>query len=213
MSLQHRLSQIIKRSCLPLLEKQSFHKQGLNFVRQLPELAWIIDIQKSRWNTKDQVEFTLNCGVFIPDVISLYGGRDKPVPCSAAASCVSARLGSLKPDALDKWWRLSIGDRLPETDEKTVADVGSEIEQVLLPFLFRFRNQRDVIDFLESGYSQFPFVWPRSDAIRLSYLAALYHMSGEKDRSMAAIARAQTEAERCPLESHIRDFRERLAKD
>ena len=53
MSMQDELNILIKEvSIAPLFKEMGFKKKGSNFAKRLTEVAWCVNIQSSKWNTK-----------------------------------------------------------------------------------------------------------------------------------------------------------------
>lgn len=209
-AIKTRIADILKQSVAAILKPRGYEKRGNTYVQQLSDLSRVIDVQKGRWNTQDQAEFTLNCGIFIPGVLAIYGGRPEPGPPTVPASCISARIGLLTPVHLDKWWKLGANDVVPDTDQEVAEQVRTYLTRYLLPFIESFGSRQDVAAFLESGYSANPHVWPQNEVIRLAYLAILYYLMGEPDRCKETILQAESKARRSPIEAHIQGVRARL---
>lgn len=67
-----RLNNILGSSLTPYLKSLGFKKSKNNYTRDLGEMAYIINIQKSRWDDKEEAKFTFNCGIYVPEVFSIY---------------------------------------------------------------------------------------------------------------------------------------------
>lgn len=55
-----------------LLKKHSFKKKGNNIARLLPELSWTLNVQSSKWNNSEEVEFTINTGLFTDKLFGTF---------------------------------------------------------------------------------------------------------------------------------------------
>ena len=96
-----------------VLKPLGYRKSGLNYVLA-NEWTRIINIQLSRWNSADDVQFTLNFGVFIERLHQL---AEKPAPPETVREpdcVVRARYGSLTPSRLDHWWKVNSQTDVPE---------------------------------------------------------------------------------------------------
>jgi Domain of unknown function (DUF4304) len=205
-----RIASIAKESLTALLKPRGFRKRGSLYRYDLKELSWLIDVQKSRWNTQEAAEFTVNFGVFVPGVIATYGNRTEPDTPGIHHCCIYGRVGDLTPDHLDKWWKVNAHDALPGADQLISADIRQHVEQYILPFEEGFRTRRDVVEYLESGYAKQPVFWPSNEVIRFAYLGILYHLLGEQTKCRSMLERAANTKTKTALDDHIQELRDRL---
>ena len=207
-----RLNKIIQNVIEPSLNVYSFKKNRDVYVHDRKELSWLIDIQRSRWNDIAKTEFTLNGGVFVPRVISIYINKLEPKKISLKDCCIHARIGMLADDKLDKWWTLTSGDDIV-VDDAIGNDIKRRIECNIMPFLERLETLDDVIEFLKGPrQNEDRYVWPQSDAICLAYVAIIYSILGEFKKSEAAFDSAVKAAQNSPVESVIIKLRNRILK-
>jgi hypothetical protein len=180
------------------------------YVRELEDISWIIDVQKSQWNTKEKAEFTLNCGVYVPGLFAAYGNRPEPETPSIGRCCLQARIGALT-DGKDRWWVLHADDDIETTDEKIGAEIRDRLEHGVLPFLERFQSRRDLAAYLEAwGPREQKQVMPKNEVIVLAYLGILYWLLGEQEKCRSMLAQAAEKAAKKPNEELIHDLRARL---
>lgn len=59
---------IIKEGFQEYLKPLGFKKKGNNFYLQLPDVGQIINIQKSMYYSKSQIEFTINTGILFRNI-------------------------------------------------------------------------------------------------------------------------------------------------
>lgn len=113
-----------------VLKPLGYRKSGLNYVLAT-EWTRIINIQLSRWNSADDVQFTLNFGLFIQPLHQL---AERPTPTGALREpdcIVRSRYGSLTPSRLDHWWKVT-----PQTDvPEVIRDVTGALVTYGLPWL------------------------------------------------------------------------------
>jgi hypothetical protein len=82
-------------------------------------------------------KFTVNVGVYVPEVALLrYGSKDRPF-VQEVECCVRMRLGQLAGENMDRWWDLP-GDYKADTDLK------HRLEADAFPFLSRLET-RDLL--------------------------------------------------------------------
>ena len=116
MSVQDTYKDMVKEIGLVLTEEE-FLRKGNCFYRRLSNNWGLIDFQKSRKSTKDEIIFTINIGIssgilmnfFSPDLAS-----KKP---SIDACQWRQRIGFLLPNRDDKWWMLTESSKNLVLDE------------------------------------------------------------------------------------------------
>ena len=91
----------------------------------------IINLQLSRWNSSEDVRFTLNFGVFIPDLHRIAERPHRDEPLKEPHCVVRARYGSLTPSRLDHWWKVDTGTDPTEL----IRDVTGAILRYGLPWV------------------------------------------------------------------------------
>lgn len=64
---EQKFDSIINDSFKALINPLGFKKKGNNFYRQLPEFGQIVNVQKSMFYSKENIHFTINTGLFIPE--------------------------------------------------------------------------------------------------------------------------------------------------
>lgn len=190
-----RIAMLVKRGLTGVLQPLGFRKQGAHYRRRVNGLWWVIDVQRSQWNTHEKASFAINFGIFVPGVMALFGNSSDPPEPVVPASCIQGRAGM---GGRDQWWDLRAEDTIPAADDEIAAGMERSLREYVLPFLERFRSEGDVIDYLEAARGQKGLLWPPSDPIRLAYLAILYHLSGDPERCRAALTEAQAAAARSP---------------
>lgn len=117
------------------LRKSGFQRHSTHFARQFGESLQVINIQSSKWNTKDSGKFTLNVGAHFSKIGSLLYGKD-PMPANPKESrcIIRTRVGTLMPGRGDHWWTVT-----PETDvQQTAGDVAAACADYILPWLEQF---------------------------------------------------------------------------
>jgi hypothetical protein len=122
-----------------VLKPLGYRKSGFNWVLA-GEWTRIINIQLSRWNSADDIRFTINFGVFIEQLHQL-AERPRPSATLTEPDCiVRARYGSLTPSRLDHWWEVSSQTDVPEL----VRDVTGALVSYGLPWFDSFTDFRSL---------------------------------------------------------------------
>ena len=182
-TLDNRLNAILKKEVTPLLRALKFKKRRLNYAYGFDELCWLVNIQKSQWNNQEQSRFTVNCGVYIPGIVSVYANISEPTSPSIRHCACSVRIGMLMPEKIDIWWTLTLGDSA-SVDEDIAQDIRSKIENIALPFPHKFKSSQSVTDFLLSESSdKYKQVDPGAKTIRLEYSAIIYSKLNRHDEA------------------------------
>lgn len=97
-----------------------------------PGAAHISDLRESLYGW-----FTVNLGVYVPEVARFHGGGEAKGFVREYHCCVRDRLGPLGPERKDLWWR-------NDAVEEVVPDLLARLDRDGLPFLARFAT-RDAI--------------------------------------------------------------------
>jgi hypothetical protein len=66
-------NEIVKEDIAPFLKTQGFKKQNLNFYKTVNGLTFLINFQKSTYNSVDFVQFFINCGIYCADFEAFVG--------------------------------------------------------------------------------------------------------------------------------------------
>ena len=134
---------LIKEAFTRKLTPPGFKKKAGNFYLDLGELGHLINIQKSRHNTKDHIRFTINTGVFLPEFwLVYYNYHNDPVPeFPTAPDCLTTyRIGALR-NGTDIWY-----DLLADTDEiEMTIEMEENLEEYIFPFLASLQTKKDLL--------------------------------------------------------------------
>jgi hypothetical protein len=159
-----------------VLKPLGYRKSGLNYVLA-DEWTRIINIQLSRWNSADDVQFTLNFGVFIERLHQLAERPAPPEVLREPDCIVRARYGSLTPSRLDHWWKVNSQTDVPEL----IGDVTGALVSYGLPWLNSLTN-----------YTLVAAEYERQKDMFMASLA--YYLAGEpalaRERMSVALAKA-----------------------
>ena len=117
----------------PCLERYGFRGRGRNFTRKTPEgLTQVINFQISPWGGSGK--FTVNAGVFIPEVYEAVEGKKLRSQVSIIHCSKIERIGMLASRRMDVWWPV-------KNRSSILADVEGRIQNHVLPFLARFETR------------------------------------------------------------------------
>src|SRR5437588_7255794 len=87
-----------------VLNPIGFRKRGYNFFAQRDDVVAVVQLQRSRYSTHDQLIATVNLGVF-SRTLSRRLGREVAAP-SIGDCHWWERLGFLTPERYDRWWEV-----------------------------------------------------------------------------------------------------------
>lgn len=139
-----KFDRIIKEGFHEILKPLGFKKKGNNFYLQLPELGQIINIQKSAYYSKEEIHFTINTGIFIPEYwLAFYNFHDGTLPVfpTEPECLVRKRIGNLR-NQKDTWY-----DITEATDENLlISEMKENFEFFILPY---FNSLKTINQFLE----------------------------------------------------------------
>lgn len=174
------MRKLVGQHVSPTLRNKGFRKKGLVWNRNLGDIVHVLDIQPSRWNTKDEKSFTINVGVLYKPAWSICWGKACPEVIKAHDCFPEFRIGqllaNLAPKALDKWWTLK--------SEDDVEVVGEELQDVIsekcLPFLESCASLRQISVIITDHDD-----W-KQPAQRMAY-AILKYCAGETEVAIAIL--------------------------
>ena len=103
---QKNIDGILELSLKPILKQDGYRKSGRTWHREYKDAIQVVNIQSSRWNDSNEAGFAINVGCYYPQVAKLLG--DEVLQKPKEYECMTrARLGSLKPERTDLWWKIT----------------------------------------------------------------------------------------------------------
>jgi hypothetical protein len=194
--MQNVLKQIIKDTIAPLFKEKGFKKKGTNFAKLFPNFAWVVNVQSSRWNTQDNIEFTMNTGIFTDKLYGTFYELEPPQFPTEITSVLRLRITELK-NMSDEWYKLT-----PTTDTEELREqIMGDIKGVIFRHFEQFQTIEDVIKELGRREGQGWYENPH-------YLTILYQTSGYKDKAQNRMDKVYLE---CDSDSQ-KEFTKELAK-
>ena len=146
----NRFSNVIKEVASTILKENGFKKQGLNFYRPIDEISHTINIQKDKWNTKEEIRFTLNIGVFSNKYWLSEFDYDEacklPKFPNESTSIVRERIGELKLGK-DHWYTIES----QKLEYALIKELKEDIKKYVLPFLNSITNVNELIQYLKNN--------------------------------------------------------------
>lgn len=171
----------VARSVASLLAGYGFQKRSLKFVRKFDDgdVVSLIELQRSRRSTSEQLLFVINYGVVVP---RLYLGFDLTKP-----EWTECHWGHRVSDEQDKeiWWPVGAGDDA----ENVAARVRAAIQDQALPALESKQRVEDLIALWKTGQGR-----GLSEMQRLRSLGILLHDAQRRDEFEAVKAEVKRSA-------------------
>jgi len=206
-----RLQKILKQWVTPVLHTHGFIQKGRTYVRELVPIYHVLNTESDDLNTSEQYGFTLNCGIVIPDHMRIWWNREPPSAMDAASGVLSVRPGFLV--AKSDWWYLRSSDG-PDADVHVGHELRLIVEQGALPFFNRFRDQRQVAEFL----SELPrkkderALFSYGESYQMAHAAISWHLLGDQKRSRECLEKAIALSRTTPGKAVIDNFVARFAQ-
>ena len=143
-----RFSNVMKEGINPILKENGFKKKGSNYFKSMGEIGHTVNIQKDRWNSKDDIKFTINLGIFSEkywlNVFDFEKTEEIPLFPKEVESVVRKRVSELKYDR-DSWY----GIEAQKLEWSLIKEVKGDIEKYALPFFDELDTTEKLIDYLK----------------------------------------------------------------
>ena len=136
----------IQRAIRPLLKDRGFRVRGRTFNRGTEDsLTQVVNVQMGPSDPPGTSYipglrenlyglFTINLGVYVPEVARYHGGGEASSWVQEYHCCVRSRLGEACGAADDLWWPA-------RCEENVIGDVWRRLEEDGIPFLDRFSTR------------------------------------------------------------------------
>jgi len=172
------LKDLVKMFVSPLLKRHGFKKKRLTWNKTTADgFNQVVDFQVSKFSCPEEESFTINLGVFFPDVWRKCWAKEPPKFVNEEDCFPRVRVAQLlngfSQESTDYWWTCNT--------EVEIDKVGKEIEVLLekecLPFLDKMLNIQNVIRLYSSGSVKLT-------PIEKIYLAIMKYSTGDIDSSI-----------------------------
>ncbi len=198
MTMQQMLKEIIKDYIAPIFKAMGFKKRGNNFAKVVEDFALTVNIQSSRWNTAEEVEFTINTGIYTDKIFGTFYDFAPPQFPTEVNSVLRQRITELKKMP-DHWYKLSSDSNIEELKKQIKAD----IENVIFPYFEQFNSIEDVIREMEKNEVQGIKETPH-------FLTILYWAYGHTGKAKERIKESYMQAEYDSQIEYTKELAERL---
>jgi hypothetical protein len=168
--LQKELDAIIKEIITPMFKNEGYRKSDRNYYKDFTHHGLCFNIQSSLYNNAQEIRFTFNTGIFVPEIYKIY--FNSPIPKF--------------PKEYDCFNRKRIGDLMGTTDywysitDQTNIDclkvcISTHIKTYAIPYLREYKNVEDILKlYRENRFSKAPY-----DYASLAGLMILFGMKKE----------------------------------
>ncbi len=116
---------IVKKYISADLKKAGFKKSKETWNRHKKSLVHVINIQKSQWSSRNDIDFTLNIGIFIHDLNRIVWDKNEPKVIQEYSCFPRYRIGYWPNmyQGRDVWWNVK--------SESDVDKVGVNVSEIL----------------------------------------------------------------------------------
>jgi hypothetical protein len=129
-NLQSEFDEILKNLVFPFFKELGFKKNGNGFNKKIGEITQVVNIQKSRWNNKDNVSFTFNIGFFSAEIYIDFWNKGIPKFIKDYDCQITYRLGQLTKGS-DYWYELN--ERIEKANLE--IEIYENLNHYLKPFI------------------------------------------------------------------------------
>ena len=204
---QKRAAAIIKKWLTPTLQARGFTKKGRVYIRILPEVMHLVDIQQSDSNKNTAASFALNMGVYVPGVSRAIHSGPEPQKFIAAHGLLHGRPGFQCEPISTTWWDVKSSDD-PAKDEDIGRNLLAVVEEGAFQYFFdRLMNKKSMAEFLEvPRQKRYQQMFPYVESCWYVYAGLIWDQLGEYDKCRACMAKAVEAAKGKRLEADIEKF-------
>lgn len=153
-NLKEDFDKIFKEVIVPFSKELGFKRKVQNFSRQTNDIIQCFNIQKSKWNSIDNVSFTFNLGFFNQEIINLSEDKEARLEFPKEYDCfLRSRLGTFSHKR-DHWYELN-----RRTDVNITANqVKDDLQTILLPLFEKHKSLTDLKSFVDSSEKSYDFI-------------------------------------------------------
>lgn len=201
----------IQNALRPFLKDRGFRVRGRTFNRATEDgLTQVVGIQMGASNPpgasyipgfRENLHglFTVNLGVYVPEVARHYGGGEAKSWVQEHECCVRARLGGASGEERDIWWPA-------RSDDAVISDVQRRLELDGLPFLDRFSTRDKIL----AEWHDRSGNMDASSPPRI-VMAIIEAERGQRGRARELLAQQMLETRNPGHHNYVRKLAERLA--
>lgn len=143
-----KFDKVVKDSFHAKLKPLGYKKKGNNFYKQENGVGHIINLQKSIYNYKNHIHFTINTAVFLPEywlAFRSYSNKSVPDYPTEPECILRRRIGDLRNEG-DIWY-----DMTTDTgEEEMIQEMNKNLNQYILPHFQKVLSKDMIVEVLNS---------------------------------------------------------------
>ena len=144
------VDQIATERIAPILKPLGYRKAGLTWRKVQEPVVRLVQAQKSAGNTHASAMFTLNIGLFHPDLYSELEATQRPSKITMEHCRPQTRMDAFE-GGNDHWWEIDASNA-----EDIGADVANIVKTHVVPWLENANSLEDMLDRLVEVEDFFP---------------------------------------------------------
>lgn len=164
------LNDLIKELA-PFLKGMGYKKNKSSFLLEGEEVTYLIEFQESNYGGNES-SFTINVGIYIPQVIEIFACRKVPKKPVGADCPLLLRVGFIN-STHDKWWSVKDG---------VEAEIKKCIESDVNSFFSFFKTKKDVANYICTESRQKQCLSPTSNAYAFLISSIIYFLDGDIEK-------------------------------
>ncbi|ACU07077.1 hypothetical protein FIC_00622 [Flavobacteriaceae bacterium 3519-10] len=144
-----KFDKIIKNGFHEVLKPLGFKKKENNFYLKLDRIGQIINVQKSVWGNKNNIDFTINTGIFVPEYwLAFYDFINKGLPdYPTEPEClIRKRIGTIR-NQHDTWYHI----KETTDEEQLIVEMRKNLTEFILPYFDRLNSTEKMLQELEKA--------------------------------------------------------------
>ncbi|MGY3090496.1 hypothetical protein ACVWYF_003551 [Hymenobacter sp. UYAg731] len=139
--IQERFDNLVSNIIWPQFKAKGYRKTGNNFrFYNIDGWGKIVNIQKSAFGDKNNISFTINTGLYLPEADTIFeiprGEKFLEPDC-----LVRKRIGKLNGLQKDLWYDLN--EKAPPNDLE--GRISQDFSQFILPYLEKIQSRDDIL--------------------------------------------------------------------
>jgi hypothetical protein len=175
LSVSDKFNALVGKIISPELKKIGFRKNQNNFYRSLIDFDQIFNIQKSKWNSAEIIQFTFNIGFYNAKIHQEISDFNQPKNPKEYDCFVRLRSSSITHKK-DFWYQIDTETNIGQLEKTLFRDLHEDI----LPLL------QNVIDFKELYIFVLQNDWLEISTPALS-MFIMHRMFGETEKAVAIL--------------------------
>jgi len=141
---QDRIKELTKDFLTPFFKENGFRKSGNRFYKPVNDFSYIIEMQSSRFNSKEEAQFTFNVSLYIHQYFRhVYNAEPPNCPTNNHNLVPPSKRSGHICEAGDKWYTVNQENLLIEVAQEIIDD----FNHYVIPYFEQFQNIDDIIQY------------------------------------------------------------------